>query len=105
MLAATRAPCSIYYGIMSDVPIRFSQHALDKFQVLEQHGLKLDPAQVEATVRRPDRVAPGYAGRLIAQGPLDADRVLRVVYEQTQEGIIIVTFYPGKRARYEQDQV
>ncbi len=68
---------------MSDTPIQFSQHALDKFEVLERHGLKLDRAQVEATVRRPDRVVPGYAGRLIAQRLLDEDRVLRVVYEQT----------------------
>ena len=90
---------------MSDAPIRFSQHALDKFEVLRRHGLDLSQEQVEETVRRPDRVVPGYAGRLIAQGPLDARRVLRVVYEQGPQGIIIVTFYPGRRARYEQDQV
>ena len=90
---------------MSEVQVRFSLHALIKFRVLEQHGMRLERGHVEETVRHPDRVCPGYAGRSIAQGPLDPDKVLRVVYEHTEEGIVIVTFYPGKRARYEQDQV
>jgi hypothetical protein len=28
-------------------------------------------------------------------------RVLRVVYEETAHEVVVVTFYPGKRSRYE----
>lgn len=64
---------------MTQKEIRFSQHAL----------LKLE----------------GYGGRKIAQGPLDESRVLRVVYEEKGDDIIIVTFYPGRRQRYEKNQI
>jgi uncharacterized DUF497 family protein len=69
--------------------------------VLRNHGLDIDAAIVEATVRRPTKTEPGYRERLVAQGPLDETRVLRVVYEVSADEITIVPFYPGKRARYE----
>ena len=81
--------------------IRFTDHALAKFEVLRRHGFALDPSVVEDTVRRPSRVLTGYHGRRIAQGPLDAERILRVVYEESASELTIVTFYPGKRTRYD----
>jgi len=81
--------------------IRFVGHALDKFAILREHGVDIDRALVEATVHQPTKTEPGYRGRFIAQGPLDEERVLRVVYEEAGGEIVIVTFYPGKRARYE----
>ena len=85
---------------MTSPRIRFTQHALLKFQVLKDHGLDLDSKKVEETVQRPLRVIVGYRGRRIAQSELDADRVLRVVYEESGSELIIITFYPGKKARY-----
>lgn len=84
-------------------PVHFTDHALRKFEILRSHGVNLDRGTVERTLRSPDRVASGYGGRSIAQGSLDETRVLRVVYEDTADGMLVVTFYPGKRARYEQD--
>jgi hypothetical protein len=57
------------------------------------------------TIRNATAVFEGYRGRKIAQGPLDARRVLRVVYEEGDDDILVITFYPGRRERYEQDQV
>jgi uncharacterized DUF497 family protein len=85
---------------MSNVVIRFSEHAKIKFDIFTKHGLDLDEATIVAIIEKPEKTVIGYRGRMIAQGRLDANRVLRIVYEEKPEEIIIVTFYPGKRERY-----
>lgn len=84
---------------------RFSQHARLKFRVLAEHGIDLQEELVLGIVRNPDAVFDGYGGRTVAQGPLDERRVLRVVYEERENDIVIVTFYPGRRERYEKSQI
>ncbi len=90
---------------MAEKPIRFSEYARVKFDVLASHGMPLDQALIEAIVRSPTKTDRGYAGRTIAQGDLDRSRVLRVVYEDERNEIVIVTFYPGRRERYDKDQI
>ena len=90
---------------MSPPQIRFSQHALLKFEILRAHGVDLDERIIEETLEHPTQMSAGYQGRLVAQGPLDEQRVLRVVYEETPEEIVVITFYPGRRERYEQDTI
>ena len=72
-----------------------------KFDYFRRQGLLIDQAQVLEAIGTPDMVMDGYGGRKIAQVGLDADRVLRVVYEENEGERIIVTFYPGRRSRYE----
>ena len=72
-----------------------------KFEVLAAQGIRLDEQIVMEVVRNPVTVDQGYGSRLIAQAGLDDDKVLRVVYEQAEEEILVVTFYPGRRSRYE----
>ena len=81
--------------------VRFTPHAMLKFDQIRSHGIQIDEATVINTVLFPQQVTTGYRNRLIAQSPLDARKVLRVVYEESDGGIVIVTFYPGRRARYE----
>ncbi|MCY3638666.1 MAG: hypothetical protein OXG80_06165, partial [Chloroflexi bacterium] len=76
-------------------------HTILKFEQIRNQGIQIDEAAVINTVLFPQHVTPGYRNRLIAQSPLDARKVLRVVYEESDEEIVIVTFYPGRRARYE----
>lgn len=57
--------------------------------------------QVRDTVQTPERVAEGYRGRKIAQRGITERHVLRVVYEEGPAEIRIVTFYPGRKNRYE----
>ena len=85
--------------------VRFSAHALLKFRVLAGHGLRLLREQVADVVSNPTTVNEGYRGRKIAQGPLDTHRVLRVIYEERADEILIITFYPGLRERYEKNQI
>ncbi len=72
-----------------------------KFDYFRSQGIDINETQVLDVVRAPDTVVDGYAGRKIAQAGLDVDRVLRVVYEESDGEQIIVTFYPGRRSRYE----
>jgi len=52
-------------------------------------------------VQKPEKVEAGYQGRKVAQRGITERHVLRVIYEEGSEDIRVVTFYPGKRSRYE----
>lgn len=82
-------------------PIRFTSHAEEKFVILSTHGCVVTRDQVVATVRQPEKIVEGYQGRKIAQGPLSVDHLLKVIFVETETEIIVVTFYPGRRVRYE----
>ena len=81
--------------------IVFSSHAEEKFDILWRHGVNLTKEQVEDTVGKPQRVGPAYEGRKVAQKGLDAEHLIRVIYEEEDDIINIVTFYPARRDRYE----
>ena len=81
--------------------IVYGSHADEKFEILRRHGLVVSKHQVRETLRRPEKVEEGFRGRKIAQRRISEKHVLRVVYEEGQREIRIVTFYPGRRSRYE----
>jgi len=85
--------------------IRFSEHALLKMELLRKHSLQVDENLVKDVVINADRVEEGYKGRLIAQKGLDRDHVIRVVYEDKVNFILVITVYPGRRERYEKNQI
>ena len=53
------------------------------------------------TVKEPEKVEKGRKGRMIAQRTIDVEHVLRVVYEEKDNEIVVITFYPARRERYE----
>ncbi len=83
-------------------PIRFTDHAWKKFADLEALGFIVTEAQVVDTVLRPESIDasehPPTAQKVISE-----KHVLRVVFIEDGEGILIVTFYPGRRKRYEDE--
>jgi len=81
--------------------IRYTHHARDKFEVLRRHGFEVTPGQVEDTVLNPQDVIPQRGDRYIAQKGITEQHVLRVVYRQEGETRVVITFYPGRRERYE----
>lgn len=83
--------------------VKVSDHAMFKLKILQEHGVSVDLDLVKETVYHPDRRLPGYGGRKIAHRRLDADHVLRVVYEQQGDDLVVVTLYPARRERYEKD--
>jgi hypothetical protein len=78
-----------------------SLHAKQKFDVLRRHGFIISKESVIEAVKQPDKIDTGYGGRKIAQKILDADHLLRVIFEESKTYFKVVTFYPARRRRYE----
>ena len=81
--------------------IVYGDHAKEKFSILRRHGFVVSRLQVRETVQKPEKTEAGYSGRKVAQRRITERHVLRVIYEEGPEEIRIVTFYPGRRSRYE----
>ena len=77
----------------------FTLHAEDKFKRLMKVGVTKE--KILKIIENPERVVDGYYGRKIAQGLLSEDLILRVIYEESDGEIMVVTVYPGERRRYE----
>jgi len=82
--------------------IRFTKHAVEKFEVLSRHGVKISKRKVIETIESPDLVDHTRLPFLIAQSELNAKHVLRVVYKKKFSYIVIITFYPGRKSQYGQ---
>jgi uncharacterized DUF497 family protein len=85
--------------------IKFSEHAYLKLDILKSHGILLTIEVVQDAIANPDKIEEGYKGRMIAQKGLDTSHVVRVVYEKHGEEIKVITFYPGRRERYDKDKI
>ncbi|MBC7227539.1 MAG: DUF4258 domain-containing protein [Thermoflexales bacterium] len=83
--------------------IRYTRHAEYKFEVLREHGFPVTPDQVADALMHPDRVIPQSEGRLVAQKRLTEEHVLRVIYRIEGNDAVVITFYPGRRDRYENE--
>jgi hypothetical protein len=57
--------------------------------------------EVKKTIEEPDSLKEGRNNRMIAQRAIDEEHLLRVIYEKRRDDIVIVTFYPARRGRYE----
>jgi len=86
------------------VRILYTKHADFKFRVLKQHGFIITKEQIEDIIKEPEKVAPGKRGCLIAHKPVSQTHLIRVIYEQQGDEIKIITFYPARKERYE-DQI
>lgn len=80
--------------------ILFTRHAREKFSVLRRHGVHVTEEMVVQAVERPDSIDRSRPPLRIAQAPLDATHVLRVVYRVSGRKRIIITFYPGRLRQY-----
>ena len=83
--------------------IKFSEHSILKIGILSQHGVNINTELVESIINKPSKTETGYKSRKIAQGSLDAEHVLRVIYEESNDEILVITLYPGRKARYEKN--
>ena len=85
--------------------IIFSEHSILKIDILKRHGVSVNKTLVEDLIKNPSKTEAGYKNGKIAQGNLDAEHVLRVIYEENINEILIITLYPGRKDRYEKNQV
>jgi len=79
--------------------VSFTPHAKEKLRRLLQSGVT--EKEVIKTVENPESLTSGYFSRKIAQSKLTHELVLRVVYEEMDNKVLVVTIYPAKKRRYE----
>ena len=84
---------------MKNKKVEFTLHAEDKLKRLTKIGVTKEKSL--EIIETPEKVVNGYYGRKIAQGLLSEDLILRVVYEESEEEIMVITVYPSERRRYE----
>jgi hypothetical protein len=81
--------------------VEYTRHAKDKFDILNRHGFVVTLEQVEETVLHPEKVILQPGGRFVPQKGITERHLLRVVYRQQGDTRVVITFYPGRRERYE----
>ncbi|MGC8895139.1 MAG: DUF4258 domain-containing protein [Candidatus Bathyarchaeia archaeon] len=78
--------------------VKFTPHAKEKLRRLIK--LQVTKQKVIEAIENPEILTAGYFGRKIAQSKLTPELVLRVVYEEIDNKLWIITIYPAKRERY-----
>jgi len=81
--------------------IKYTSHAEFKFKILKRYGIDYSKSQIEDILRNPEKVEDSKKNRKIAQKPVNLNHIIRVVYEEKDNDVIIITFYPARRKRYE----
>jgi len=79
--------------------IKFTRHASEKFELLKGYGFVLTERYVEDVIENPDRVDE-RDDLALAIKSMDEEYDLRVVYRRTNDNIVVVTFYPVRRERF-----
>lgn len=79
----------------------YTRHAQKKFHDLAELDIFVTIRQINKIIKKPITIdiVSDYPNK-IASGKLDRVHVLRVVYREQNDIIIIITFYPGRRERY-----
>jgi len=80
------------------VKVLYAPHAREKLARLARVGVTED--EVLRCILEPQKTERGLYGRKVAQGYLTDKLVLRVVYEERDDNVLIITMYPGERRRY-----
>jgi len=81
--------------------IRFSNHGLSKFDVVNEQGFDIGWEFVIENIQSPDRQEQKEGEKTIAQKRLNENLVLRVVYREFEAFILVITLDPGRKSRYE----
>ena len=79
--------------------VRFTRHAVEKFELLKHYGFEVNKKEVVGTILHPQR-ADERGSQFFATGIVDAKHALRVVYEKRKDYLVVITFYPVRRKRY-----
>jgi DNA-binding winged helix-turn-helix (wHTH) protein len=58
-------------------------------------------ARIVEIVRKPSLLQRSWKDKFVVSGPLDPFQMLRVIFEKENGNIVVVTFYPVRRRRYE----
>ena len=79
--------------------VKFTKHAVAKFEVVKHYGLEIDKGLIIETVLNPGRLDK-RDNQYFAVKVIDSKYALRVVYEKRRGYLVVITFYPVRRERY-----
>jgi len=83
------------------VKIGYTKHAEKKFKDLAALGVIINTKLVNGIVKKPVHLDETTdPPNKIASGELDTKRILRVVYREKGDRIVVVTFFPARKGRY-----
>ena len=85
--------------------IRFSDHSQIKLKILNEHRMGVTKDFVLETLIKPDKREIFEDNKRIAQKRWNNSLVLRVVTREFSSFILIITLYPGRRSRYEKNDL
>jgi hypothetical protein len=76
----------------------FTPHAREKVARLRHLGIT--EGTINFILLNPQKVEAGYLNRKIAQRVLGQMHVIRVVFEEINNTMLVITVYPAGRRRY-----
>jgi len=79
--------------------VRFTRHAVEKFEVVRHYGFRVNERQVVETVLNPNSLDKRDE-QFFAVKTMNSKYALRVVYEKRKGYLVVITFYPVRRERY-----
>lgn len=81
--------------------IVYTRHALEKFVVLEKQDWKITKNKISRTVRKPKWRGVSRFGQKTVMSLVDMEHIIRVVFDE-EDGIIkVITFHIARRGKYE----
>lgn len=85
--------------------VRFSKHSEEKLQILITHEFPITKQLVIDALRNPDKIEEKEDQKKIAQKSFNQKLVIRVVYQDFAAFILVITLYPGRKNRYEKNNL
>ena len=81
--------------------IVFTRHSEKKFQDLKNLGVKVKKSFIKSVLKNPLHVdSESDHPNKIASGKFSKEHLLRVVFREENDIIIVITFYPARKGRY-----
>ena len=80
--------------------VKFTKHAAEKFNMLKRYGFEIEQKLVVETVLQPERLDE-RGGQFLATKVISRRHALRGVYESRKDFLVVITFYPVRRERYD----
>ena len=81
--------------------IAYTKHAEKKFTDLKELGVVITKILIKTTLSKPLNIdATSDYPNKIAVGLLNKSHILRVVYREEHDTIVVITFYPARKERY-----
>lgn len=79
---------------------RRTTHAADKIETLAKYGYVLRSREIEEAITKGGNWLDVRTHRKAIYQDIDAEHILRIIVEETEAEIVVVTFYPARWKRY-----